>query len=421
MTSQTQFPNPPPPVPHASASETGEILASSAYRLWRFLAFLIVTGLLLVSMIIYSAETGLRMSQRYTPLIDAAMEIKLEAALGHLLLEETLHKERPGRLEDVVSHLKQADWYAQAMLEGGTNAEGTFIPLDDPLLRQYIVDVRNELVLFEADIKRHWRNTMILQSKSETDKVFDATFYSFIEKADIVETHLQQLIKQAERRFIVVQIILAMGTMGVVAWLGMLFKRFFKAQNRALAQLQGEIQHRLLIEQTLREQATTDTLTGLLNRRSMLEVLQDELNRARRLGSPFSVVMFDIDLFKTVNDTFGHEAGDTVLTTIATRVTSRLRDVDSFARWGGEEFLLLLPGTDRQGAIALAETCREIIAGSPMQGIGQVTASFGVADYGHEKSVTALIRRADNALYDAKNKGRNRVEASLTDASPAAL
>jgi diguanylate cyclase (GGDEF)-like protein len=396
-------------------------VASNAYRLWRFLAFLIVTGLLLVSMIIYSAETGLRMSQRYTPLIDAAMEIKLEAALGHLLLEETLHKERPGRLEDVLSHLNQADWYAQAMLEGGTNAEGTFIPLNDPLLRQYIVDVRNELVLFEADIKLHWRNTMILQSKSDVDKVFDATFYSFIEKADIVETHLQRLIKQAERRFIVVQIILAVGAVGVVTWLGLLFKRFIKTQNRALEQLQSEIQHRLLIEQTLREQATTDTLTGLLNRRSMLEVLQDELNRAHRLGSPFSVIMFDIDLFKVVNDSFGHEAGDTVLSAIATRVTSRLRDVDSFARWGGEEFLLLLPGTDRQGAIALAETCREIIADSPMQGVGQITASFGVADYGHENSVAALIRRADSALYEAKNKGRNRVEASITDASPAAL
>ncbi|OEJ66932.1 hypothetical protein BEN30_11105 [Magnetovibrio blakemorei] len=385
------------------------------------MAFLIVTGLLLVSMIIYSAETGLRMSQRYTPLIDAAMEIKLEAALGHLLLEETLHKERPGRLEDVLTHLNQADWYALAMLEGGTNAEGTFIPLDDPLLRQYIVDVRHELVLFKEDIKLHWRNTMILQTKSETDKVFDATFNSFIEKADIVETHLQQLIKQAERRFIVVQIILAVGAMGVVMWLGLLFRRFIKAQNRALELLQSEIQRRLLIEQTLREQATTDTLTGLLNRRSMLEILQDELNRAHRLGSPFSVVMFDIDLFKAVNDTFGHEAGDTVLTTIATRVTSRLRDVDSFARWGGEEFLLLLPGTDLQGALALAETCREIIADSPMPGVGVVTASFGVADYRHEKSVTALIRRADSALYDAKNKGRNRVEASITDASPAAL
>lgn len=416
MTSQTQSTPTSPPSPHLRVAEPGSLSTSNAYRLWRFLAFLLVTGLLLVSMIVYSAETGLRMSQRYTPLINAAMEIKLEAALGHLLLEETLHKERPGRLEDVLAHLKQADWYAQAMLEGGTNEKGVFTPLDNPLLRQYIVDVRHELALFEADITRHWRNKMLLPSTSDADQMFDANFRSFYDKADIVETHLQQLIKQAEQRFIGVQIILAIGAIGVLLWLGLLFKRFIEAQNRAVAQLQSEIQHRLLIEETLREQATTDTLTGLLNRRSMLEILHDERSRSHRLGSPFSVVMFDIDLFKAVNDTFGHEAGDTVLTTIASRVTSRLRDVDSFARWGGEEFLLLLPGTDLDGAIALAETCREIIAASPMEGVGKVTASFGVADYGREKNVTALIRRADEALYNAKNKGRNRVEALPTPA-----
>lgn len=380
-----------------------------------------VTGLLLVSMIVYSAETGLRMSQRYTPLIDAAMEIKLEATLGHLLLEEALHNERPARLEDVLAHLKQADWYAQAMLEGGQNAEGTFIPLDDPLLRQYIVDVRHELALFVADVKTQWRNMALLNSPPDKDHIFDAMFDSFFDKADIVETHLQQLIQQAERRFIVVQIILAVGAIGVIMWLGLLFKHFVKAQNRALEQLENEIQRYNLIEQTLREQATTDTLTGLLNRRSMSEILQDELNRAHRLGSPFSLVMFDIDLFKAVNDAYGHEAGDTVLTTIATRVASRLRDVDSFARWGGEEFLLLLPGTERRGAIELAEICRKIIADSPMTGVGLVTASFGVAEFEGETSVPALIRRSDEALYTAKNNGRNRVEVSLKAASPAQL
>ncbi len=376
------------------------------------MALLIVTGLLIISMIVYSAETGLRMSQRYTPLIDAAMEIKLEAALGHLSFESSHYKNHPDKFANTLIHLDQADWYAKAMLDGGTNAEGTFIPLDDPQLRQYIVDVRQELALYKADLKIRWRNQTVFQSEPDRELSFDQPFDSLIAKADIVETRLQRLIKQAEQRFIVMQSVLALGTVGIVTGLGLLFKRFVDAQNRTVAQLEGEIERRHLIEQTLREQATTDTLTGLLNRRCISDLLQDELNRAHRLSSTFSVVMFDIDHFKAVNDTYGHEAGDTVLKSVSTLVQSRLRDVDALARWGGEEFIVLLPGTAIHGALALANTCREILADSPMKEIGQVTASFGVATYTQEKSMRALIRRADDALYAAKNNGRNRVEAA---------
>jgi len=382
------------------------------FPLKRFIALIASIGALIIAMIVYSAETGLRMSQRYTPLIDAAMEIKLEGTTSYLWYEELLGGDPDASMDLVRKHIDQADWYARAMLEGGTNFEGTFIPLDDPELRANIQDVRRLLVQFRTQMENgdHERG-----HKEPAELSANHTFRTFIEKADITETRLQNLIQIAEKRFVTVQVILAVTALAVMTLLGILFVRFADTQNKTVIDLKHEIFRRIRVENTLRKQATTDTLTGLLNRRRMTDILQEELSRAKRLDTPFSVVMFDIDHFKQVNDTFGHEIGDNVLKEIAKMVKSRLRELDAFARWGGEEFMILLRGTEMEGALEISTICCEMLSQHPIDQAGHVTASFGVATYSSDETVRELIHRADDALYTAKNKGRNCVVMAKAD------
>jgi diguanylate cyclase (GGDEF)-like protein len=159
--------------------------------------------------------------------------------------------------------------------------------------------------------------------------------------------------------------------------------------------------------------ASTDTLTGVLNRRSFLDAARREFSRARRSGGHLSCAMMDLDHFKQVNDTYGHIVGDLVLSSVARLVTARLREADLFCRYGGEEFVLLLPDTDQAGAATLAETLRASLSGLRLELESTcvfVTASFGVAEILPDtKSFEDLLVRADQALYLAKERGRNRV------------
>lgn len=164
-------------------------------------------------------------------------------------------------------------------------------------------------------------------------------------------------------------------------------------------------------ELELQQLVHRDPMTGLFNRRSLFEHAAREQARAERYSDSLSFVMLDIDEFKVVNDTFGHAAGDEVICQAATRIGCALRDVDSAFRLGGEEFLILLPSTDLDAAIAVAERLRSAIAHAPMDVIGRrITASFGVTELvrGDEDWESAM-RRADVALYRAKDEGRNRV------------
>lgn len=157
-----------------------------------------------------------------------------------------------------------------------------------------------------------------------------------------------------------------------------------------------------------------DTLTGLANRRELVRRLDEEMKRSARSGQPFAVLLIDVDHFKEINDRFGHEAGDQVLQQIADRLFEAVRETDVAGRWGGEEFLVLLPFTDLQGAGRIGEKLRTAIADEPFRhdhrGIA-LTITVGAAQY-HEEEDTGgadLLRRADAALYSGKSGGRNRV------------
>jgi diguanylate cyclase (GGDEF)-like protein len=160
-------------------------------------------------------------------------------------------------------------------------------------------------------------------------------------------------------------------------------------------------------------QAITDELTGLVNRRRFLDALRSEITKGQRLGARLSVVLADLDDFKLINDGFGHHAGDEVLLVFADLLRAHGRDVDVAARLGGEEFAILLPETDRDGASVVAERLRQSLSDRRIR-IGEkaevtVTASFGVAELEEGQSVDALLRAADSALYRAKELGKNRV------------
>ena len=163
-------------------------------------------------------------------------------------------------------------------------------------------------------------------------------------------------------------------------------------------------------ERRLFELSVTDPLTRIYNRRYFLKRLEEEIERVRRGGPSFSLVMFDLDFFKGINDRFGHKAGDRVLIHVVELVRTRIRKIDVFARWGGEEFVILLPNTPLFHAARLAEELRKRIEGSEVLGVGTVTCSFGVTEYTDGDNADSILSRADNLLYEAKRAGRNKVK-----------
>jgi len=171
-----------------------------------------------------------------------------------------------------------------------------------------------------------------------------------------------------------------------------------------------DISDRKDLENKLFELAVTDELTQAYNRRRFHEELNRNIEMSRRFGTALSVIMIDLDCFKSVNDRFGHEAGDEVLASISSSIFSGKRKVDIFGRWGGEEFLLLLPGTGIDAAAGLAERLRVKISSiSYSQCPETVTASLGVAQFRDTEEDNGFIKRVDDALNMAKNQGRNRV------------
>ena len=180
----------------------------------------------------------------------------------------------------------------------------------------------------------------------------------------------------------------------------------------ALINVYAQLRESMLVMEQL---AHTDHLTRLANRRGLEPLLKAELQRAERYGLPFAVLLADLDHFKGINDRHGHAIGDQVLREVALRLDHNLRQADTVARWGGEEFLILAPTTDLAQAEQLAARLVEVVRSEPVVGEIPVTISMGVSVYRAGDSLESLLDRADQALYRAKALGRNRLE---LEASP---
>lgn len=187
-----------------------------------------------------------------------------------------------------------------------------------------------------------------------------------------------------------------------------------EAQNSELQSVKAELERQndelAMANALLENLATTDGLTGLKNHRAFQDTLVLEWRMSDRGTEPLSLIFLDIDDFKQYNDSFGHPAGDDVLKKVAELLTSAARKRDYVARYGGEEFVVIAPQTDEEGACALAERFRQVIATEPFLH-RRITSSFGVStNHGPITDVQTLIHQADTALYAAKERGRNRVE-----------
>jgi diguanylate cyclase (GGDEF)-like protein len=165
------------------------------------------------------------------------------------------------------------------------------------------------------------------------------------------------------------------------------------------------------LQEELRTSAAVDALTGAFNRKKIEQLLEWELERATRYNGTLSLILFDLDHFKIVNDTYGHLSGDYVLKTVIRIIQDHIRKTDSLGRWGGEEFMLLVPETCMEQAAELAEKIRRHVELFTYTNVGTVTISCGLAELKVGDTIDSLIKRADDALYQAKRKGRNRVEA----------
>jgi diguanylate cyclase (GGDEF)-like protein len=348
------------------------------------------------------------------------MEIQLHATTSHLWFEELVSGDRNESIDAVYHHLDLAEHYADLMLNGGVQDSVRYFPLEDSGLRLQVHTVNTQLESFRRIMGQRWSMRSTSIAGTDIDQRFDEVYNQLVDETDALEVALQHLTDVAKQRFYINHLLLLGFAMVITFAVGWVVHRFLMRQAYHLHLLEevnqnlaSEVEKRRETEALLEQQATTDHLTGIFNRSRMSELLHDEWNRVTRYGEPFSLIMFDIDHFKQVNDTLGHHAGDRVLVELTQRVKLVLRESDIFARWGGEEFLLLLPETNLEGAEEVAERCRHAFSTTPVNGVGTVTASFGVVAYRDEDgSLEHLLQRADAALYEAKHGGRDRVSSA---------
>ncbi len=183
-----------------------------------------------------------------------------------------------------------------------------------------------------------------------------------------------------------------------------------KVKERTV-ELENVVTRLKLHTEELLYEATHDHLTGIYNRQKLTKELDNEIKRTLRYTNKFSIIMMDIDHFKGVNDTYGHDVGDEVLIAITTLATKHIRNIDTLARWGGEEFMILLPETSANNATIVANKIREDIDNSCLTSIKacHITSSFGVSEYEKDDEKSIFLKRVDTALYEAKDTGRNKV------------
>lgn len=198
---------------------------------------------------------------------------------------------------------------------------------------------------------------------------------------------------------------------GSTVWTDLTVSGIYDRENQFVGMLgvSRDITERKRMEEEIRRLTEIDSLTQMYNRFKLDAVLKMEMERYGRSGSPFSVILLDVDDFKKVNDVYGHLTGDAVLVELGEILKGTIRKIDTAGRWGGEEFMIILPESDLDGGLALAEKLRERINRHKFPGFGCLTASFGVAASEKGGEQQELVARADKALYQAKQLGKNRV------------
>ena len=199
---------------------------------------------------------------------------------------------------------------------------------------------------------------------------------------------------------------------GSIFWTDTILSGIYDETNqfKELLGVTREITEKVKLREEIIKLSETDKLTQIYNRLKLDDALETELIRANRTNIPFAVILLDIDDFKAVNDKFGHQAGDKILIELAKLMKSCIRTTDLVGRWGGEEFIFILPDTDENGGMQFAEKIRKRVSETNFIKPEKITVSLGVSVYRSDVSVFSIISRADQALYASKNNGRNQVQ-----------
>ncbi|WP_287568189.1 GGDEF domain-containing protein [Thermodesulfobacterium sp.] len=188
--------------------------------------------------------------------------------------------------------------------------------------------------------------------------------------------------------------------------IGVIAKEIEKLASTELFKRKVELEK---LTERLKVFAERDFLTQLFNRFKFIEELKKEINHYNRYKTLFSLILFDLDNFKVINDTYGHDRGDYVLKEVSRLIKENIRQTDLPARWGGEEFVILSPSTTKEEALVIAERIRQSIATYPFEEVGKVTISGGVVEYQQGMELSALLKKVDERLYQAKRSGKNKI------------
>ncbi|HKI62072.1 MAG TPA: diguanylate cyclase [Mariprofundaceae bacterium] len=380
------------------------ILASmvTTVRQYAFAFIFAITGIVIVSTSIYSIKFAHEVADVHAPLVDAAMEVKLELALANIDFEEHISGEEASSIDAVHTHIEQAKWYARAMISGGKNSEGVYIPIENEALRDKVLRNLEGITQLEESFDRRYADIGLARQGGEVDRKFEQLFHAVLGEADAVENEL--LAALVEKRN--VQRLINYSTLTISISLFLLVLYYFISLRRKELDLMNR----------LNDMVVSDALTGVANRRSFDACISNEWNHALRARSSLCLVICDIDYFKEYNDKLGHQAGDECLIAVAKVLQSILqRPVDYIARYGGDEFAYILPFTDVKGGVGLMEILHNTLSrkkiSHPDSAIsGHVTLSIGIASVTPtpDHSIIELISEADRALYRAKEEGRNR-------------
>jgi len=371
--------------------------------------------LVLLSVMGYLLYTGNRMTTFHAPLVDAAKGIKLEATLAHLWFEEIVSGDRHEHIETVWEHIEQADWYAKAMLNGGTNAKGTYFPLEDVYMRQAINEVRVNLANFYEIAEKRYANRDLSFPGTDSDQEFDKVFDRFMKHADQVETLLQDKIKADLSSFrqsggVLLLVSMIMSTL-VTAVLFRHNKRN-EGQIKAIHRAHDEIKIKNV---RLDKMAHYDFLTNLPNRLLFCDLLTQSLAQAKRMDEWVVLFFVDLDHFKSVNDSLGHGSGDRLLEITAQRLSESVGAANIVSRLSGDEFTVLLSHERScedalDTANKLAQKIIDVLSQRYVMENSDAfaTASVGIALYPRDgKDPETLLRNADTAMYHVKQNGKN--------------
>ncbi len=400
----------------------------SKYGFHNLLIGTIFTMIVVISVMGYLLYSGNRMTTKYTPLLDAAMEMMLETTTAHLWFMEMMAGDEQGSIEKIWFHLDQADWYANAMLEGGSNQEGSIRPLTDTSLRSSVQSARKTIAQFKEISHRRYESSSDEQLGSQLDQRFDQIFKEFLLVADEVETNLQKKIQAEVIGFRRIAGGLIIGVMIIAVFVVYKLIGYERNQLRFIQRIDEARAHIDEQSRLLDHQANYDQLTNLPNRALFLDRLQQAMTHAVHEEHTVVVMYVDLDKFKSIKDALGHKLGDRLLNITSQRVHECIREEDTVSRFAGDEFGVMLTAIQsREKAMDAAnQVARKIIntLNQPFLVDDRklvLSASIGIAvSVGEGCAAEDLLRKAHIAMHHVKVEGRNNYKFNTDELNEAA-